>query len=205
MTTDDFERVMATNYWGAVYPTLAALPHMRRQRFGRIGNVVSVGGKVAAPHLLAYTGSKFALAGFSEGLRAEVVKDNIYVTALYPGTIRTGGHLHAEIKGSRESEYAWFGLSDTIPVVSASAHRCARAFWDAVLHGDPELVFGLNAKLAVALHNLSPSLFAELGPLINATLPKAPEGPAEAVRGEQVHGTIPDFLNRMVPTGTRPS
>jgi NAD(P)-dependent dehydrogenase (short-subunit alcohol dehydrogenase family) len=203
MAVDDFERVMAVNYWGAVYPTLAALPHMRKQKFGRIGNVVSVGGKVAMPHLLPYTGPKFALTGFSEGLRAEVVKDNIYVTALYPGTIRTGGHKHAEIKGNHAAEYAWFGLSDTIPGLSASADRCARAFWDAILHGDPELVFGLNAKVAVALHNLSPSWFSELGPVINAALPK-PTGVGQTAAGGDLRGVVADAVNRMVPRGTRP-
>lgn len=205
MTAEDFERVMATNYWGAVYPTLAAIPHMQRARSGRICNVVSVGGKVSVPHMLPYTASKFALSGFSEGLRGELVKDNIYVTAVYPGTIRTGAHPHVEFKGHREAEYAWFGPSDTIPVLSASAHRCARALWDATLHGDPELVFGLNAKLAVALHGACPGLFAEITPLVNALLP-GPSGIAdEPVRGADLRGTIPDAVNRLIPEGTRPS
>ncbi len=204
MTPEDFERVMATNFWGAVYPTLAAIPHMKSERFGRICNVVSVGGKVAVPHLLPYTASKFALSGFSEGLRAELWKDGILVTAVYPGTIRTGGHRHAEMKGDYEAEYSWFSLSDVVPGLSASAHRCAGALWDAVLHGDPELVFGLNAKLAVALHDLMPSWYAELNSLIDRALPGATGG-AEARRGSEISGTIPDLTNRLVPEGTRPS
>ncbi len=204
MTPEDFERVMATNFWGAVYPTLAAIPHMKRERFGRICNVVSVGGKVAVPHLLPYTASKFALSGFSEGLRAELWKDGILVTAVYPGTIRTGGHRHAEMKGDYEAEYSWFSLSDVVPGLSASAHRCAEALWDAVIHGDPELVFGLNAKLAVALHDLMPSWYAELNALIDLALPGA-AGSVEARRGSEIRGTVPDVTNRLVPEGTRPS
>ncbi|HEY2157196.1 MAG TPA: SDR family NAD(P)-dependent oxidoreductase [Isosphaeraceae bacterium] len=203
MTPDDFERVMATNFWGAVYPTLAAIPHMKRERFGRICNVVSVGGKVALPHLLPYTASKFALSGFSEWLRGELANEGILVTAIYPGTIRTGGHRHAEMKGDHGAEYAWFSLSDIVPGLSVSAHRCAEALWDAVIHGDPEVVFGLNAKLAVALHNLSPSWFAEVASLIDAALPEA-AGATEARRGSEIRGTVADFANRMIPEGTRP-
>ncbi len=204
MTSDDFERVMATNFWGAVYTSLAAIPHMRRQHFGRICNVVSIGGKVSVPHMLPYTSSKFALSGFSEGLRAEVAKDNIYVTAIYPGTIRTGGHAHVEVKGDHEAEYSWFGLGDTIPGLSVSADRCAEALWDATLHGDPEVVFGLQAKLAVGFHNLLPRWYAELGPLINAALPRPTGDASESQRGSEIRGAVPDFVNRLIPEETRP-
>ena len=96
MTLDDFQQAMATNFWGELLRRpWPSCPHMRAQGFGRIANVVSVGGKVAVPHLLPYTASKFALTGFTEGLRAELAKDNILVTGIYPGTIRTGGHTHA--------------------------------------------------------------------------------------------------------------
>jgi NAD(P)-dependent dehydrogenase (short-subunit alcohol dehydrogenase family) len=205
LKVDDFRRAMATNFWGEFYPTFAAIPHMQRQRFGRICNVVSIGGKVAAPHMLPYTVSKFALTGLSEGLRGEPVKDNIYVTAIYPGTIRTGGHPHVEIKGDHEAEYSWFALSDTIPSLSSSAHRCASALWDTVIHGDHEVVFGLQAKLTVGFHNLFPGWYAELGPLINIMLPKPPGGLNEVLRGGDVRGTIPDMVNRIVPSGTRPN
>lgn len=204
MTVGDFERVMATNYWGAVYTCLAAVPHMRRQKFGRICNVVSIGGKVAVPHMLGYTSSKFALSGFSEGLRAEVAKDNIFVTAIYPGTIRTGAHPHVEIKGDPEAEYTWFSLGDTIPGLAASAHRCAEALWDATLHGDPEVVFGLQAKLAVGFHNLLPGWYAELTPVINAALPRPTGDAGGSRRGSEIRGTVPDFVNRLIPEGTRP-
>lgn len=202
-TPDDFERVMAINFWGEVYTSLAAIPHMKRQGSGRICHVVSIGGKVSVPHMLPYTSSKFALTGFSEGLRGELAKDNIFVTSIYPGTIRTGGHPHVEFKGQQEAEYSWFGLSDTVPGLSVSAHRCAEALWDAILHGDPELVFGLQAKLAVGFHNLFPSWYAEVEALIGRMLPGPTDG-ATPRRGSEIRGTIPDFVNRQIPEGTRP-
>ena len=71
---EEFEDVLTTNFWGALYTTTEVVPHMQRQRFGRIANVVSIGGKRAVPHMLPYTVSKFALAGLTEGLSAELAE-----------------------------------------------------------------------------------------------------------------------------------
>jgi NAD(P)-dependent dehydrogenase (short-subunit alcohol dehydrogenase family) len=205
MTLEDFREAMATNFWGAVYATLAVLPHMRRQRFGRIGNVVSVGGKAAAPHLLPYTASKFALTGFTEGLRAELAKDNILVTGIYPATMRTGGHTHAMFKGNHEAEYAWFALSDTLPVLSTSADHVARKLWRAVCDGDAEVLVGWPTRLAVVLQNLFPNETAEIAAVVNNLfLPPPSLDEARAVRGEDLAGKFAQILNRAIPPSTRP-
>ena len=204
MTADDFRHAMATNFWGELFPILAVLPHMKSQGGGRIANVVSVGGKVSVPHLLPYSASKFALAGLTQGLRAELAKDNILVTGIYPGTIRTGGHTHALFKGDRDAEYTWFALSDTIPGVSTSAESAARSLWKAVLDGDPEIIVGWNAKLAVFAHDLLPGWTAEALGLVNLALPSGGQASGEAVRGGQLTGAVPEALSRMIPPGARP-
>ena len=204
MTVDDFQQAMATNFWGELYPILAVLPQMRAQGGGRIANVVSVGGKVAVPHLLPYSVSKFALTGLTEGLRAELAKENILVTGIYPGTIRTGGHTHAKFKGDHQAEYTWFALSDTIPGISSSAETAANRLWDAVLNGDPEAVVGWNARLAVLAHNLFPEWTVEALSLVNRAMPSANGDHGPAIRGEELSGKIPDLLSRMIPQGTRP-
>ena len=204
MTTDDYKAALATNFWGELYPTLAVLPHMRAAGSGRIANVVSVGGKFAVPHLLPYSVSKFALTGLTEGLRGELAKENILVTGIYPGTIRTGGHTHAEFKGNKNAEYTWFALSDTVPVVSTSAESAARLLWDAVIHGDPEVVIGWNARLAVVFHSLFPEWTTEMMGVVNRLLPSAKAIHGEATKGKDLTGTIPDMLNKVIPPGTRP-
>ena len=204
MTVDDYKEAMETNFWGELYPTLAVLPHMRSQGSGRIANVVSVGGKVSVPHLLPYSASKFALTGLTEGLRAELAKDNILVTGIYPGTIRTGGHTHAEFKGDKNAEYTWFSLSDTIPLASTSAEHAAKQLWEGVLCGDPEVVVGWNARVAIILHNLFPEWTAELMSVVNRFLPAASQVHGESVRGERLSGKVPDTLNKAIPPGTRP-
>jgi NAD(P)-dependent dehydrogenase (short-subunit alcohol dehydrogenase family) len=205
MTLDDFRDAMATNYWSALYAILAVLPNMRTRGFGRIGNVVSIGGRVAAPHLLPYVTGKFALTGLTQGLRAELAKDNILVTGLYPPTMRTGGHTHAIYKGRHEAEYAWFSLSDTVPGLSISAERVARKFLRAVCDGDPEVIVGWRTYLAIVGQNVFPNEAAEALALVNRMLPGSDGGPTAAVRGESLDGTLPRLLNRAVPPGTRPA
>ncbi|WZO96593.1 SDR family NAD(P)-dependent oxidoreductase [Isosphaeraceae bacterium EP7] len=205
LTTDDFRAVMATNFWGQLHPILAVLPSMRARKFGRIVNVVSVGGKVAVPRMLAYTASKFALAGLSQGLRTELVRDNILMTAVYPGTIRTGGHTHAWIKGDAQAEYTWFALSDVIPGLASSAEGAARTLWDAALHGDPEVIVGWNAKLAVMANNLFPEWMAETLAVVDRYLMPTPTDLQKpAVQGGDLAGKIPESLSRMIPASARP-
>jgi len=70
LTREDFEESLRVNFWGTVNVALAALPELRARGGGRIVNISSIGGRIAMPHLLAYDASKFAVAGFSEGLAA---------------------------------------------------------------------------------------------------------------------------------------
>ena len=72
MREEDFEQSLQTHFWGPLYTTLEVLPEMKARGRGRIVNIASFGGKVAVPHLLPYSVGKFALVGFSDGLRAEV-------------------------------------------------------------------------------------------------------------------------------------
>jgi NAD(P)-dependent dehydrogenase (short-subunit alcohol dehydrogenase family) len=204
MTLEDFELAMATNFWGALYCTLAVLPHMRARRFGRIVNVVSVGGKMPVPHLMPYTASKFALSGLTKALRIELAKDGILVTGVYPSTMRTGGHTHALVKGDRQVEYSMFALSDTLPLVSTSAEHVAESLWKAACRGDAEVNVGWQAQVRATLEALLPNWSADSTALIAGLLPRA-QGPDTAVRGEDIHGTLPDLLNQAVPPQTRPA
>jgi NAD(P)-dependent dehydrogenase (short-subunit alcohol dehydrogenase family) len=162
MTLEDFEDVMRVNFWSAVRTTLAVLPGMRRRGRGRIVNITSIGGKVAFPHLLPYTASKFALVGFSEGLRGELAKDGIWVTTVVPNLMRTGSPRDAEFKGNDEQEYDWFTITDSLPGASLRAERAARQIVRACQNGESEVVLGLPAKLAVIANGIAPGLLGDL-------------------------------------------
>jgi NAD(P)-dependent dehydrogenase (short-subunit alcohol dehydrogenase family) len=125
MGIDDFRDSLNTHFWGPYFATMAVLPEMRRRKSGSIVNISSVGEKISVPHLVPYSVGKFALTGFSEGLRSELLKDNIYVTTVCPGLMRTGSPRNALFKGQNEAEYAWFSISATLPILSISAQRAA--------------------------------------------------------------------------------
>jgi NAD(P)-dependent dehydrogenase (short-subunit alcohol dehydrogenase family) len=171
MTPADYEEAMRVHYWAPLWAILAALPGMRRRGEGRIVNIASIGGKVSVPHLLPYDGSKFALVGLSEGLRAELQKDNIVVTTVCPGLMRTGSPRNADFKAQHRLEYAWFSLSDSLPFFSVSAEGAARQILNACKRGDAEVILTLPVKAAVAFHGLFPGLTADILGLANRLLP----------------------------------
>lgn len=177
-TEDDFRDAMDVNFWAAFHTINAVLPQMLARQGGRIVNIASFGGKVAVPHLMPYSTSKFALVGYSEGLRAELLKNDIYVTTICPGLIRTGSPRNAIFKGQNEKEYAWFKIGDSLPLFTIASADCARQVIDACRSGQAERIISLPAKLGAALQNIAPNLMGELMGLVNLTLP-APGGIGE--------------------------
>ena len=171
MTVADFEDAMTTHFWGPLYTILAALPYMRRKGARRIVNIASIGGKLAVPHLLPYSASKFALVGLSEGLHAELAREGFAVTTVCPGLMRTGSTYNAWFKGKYRREFAWFHIADATPGLSISAKRAARQIIDACRHGDAELIITPSAKAAVLLKAMSPNLMAGAMALANRLLP----------------------------------
>jgi NAD(P)-dependent dehydrogenase (short-subunit alcohol dehydrogenase family) len=170
MTLEDYEAAMKVHFWGPLYTVFAVLPGMRQRRHGRIVNIASIGGKISMPHLLPYNASKFALVGFSEGLRAELAKDGIVVTTVCPGLMRTGSPRNAFFKGQHRAEYAWFSIGDALPIVSQSAERAAGQIITACKRGDAEVVLSLPAKLATTVHGLFPGTTADLLGIANTLL-----------------------------------
>jgi short-subunit dehydrogenase len=171
LTRTDFERDMATNFWGPLNVILAVLPHMRPRGEGRIVNIASIGGKVSVPHLLPYSSSKFALVGLSEGLRAELRASGILVTTVCPGLMRTGSPEHATFKGRHDAEYTWFSLADNLPLLSMDVERAARRILNAMRHGKSHVVLSLPAKVADKIHGLFPGLTSDALGLANRLLP----------------------------------
>lgn len=175
-TEADFREAMDTHLWASFHMVNAVLPHMMARPAGeptrgRIVNVTSFGGKVSVPHLVPYSTSKFAQVGYSEGLRAELLKDNIQVTTICPGLIRTGSPRNAFYKGQNEKEYTVFKIGDSLPLLTMNSTDCARQIIDACRYGEAERILSLPAKLGAALEGIAPNVVAELAALVNAQLP----------------------------------
>ncbi|HEU4340922.1 MAG TPA: SDR family NAD(P)-dependent oxidoreductase [Candidatus Binatia bacterium] len=198
MELDDYVNAMAVHFWGPLYLSREVIPHMKRQGHGRIVNIASIGGKVAVPHLLPYVASKFALVGLSEGMRAELAKDGIYVTTVCPGLMRTGSHLNAFFKGHHKLEYALFSMSNASPLLSTSSQRAAREIIEACRYGKAEIVITPQARLLRLAHSLFPAFVAESLSLVSRVLPGArgPEGDQLKRGWESQSIAAPSLLTR---------
>lgn len=173
MAEKDFHDAMGTHFWGPLHTIRAALPHMRRAGEGRIVNISSIGGRVGVPHLVPYCASKFALTGLSSSLRAELAHENVLVTTVCPGLMRTGSPFNAWFKGRHREEFAWFAIAGSLPGLAIDARRAARQIVDAAIHGDADLIVTVAARLAIAANGLIPNTVALAMETADRVLPGA--------------------------------
>jgi NAD(P)-dependent dehydrogenase (short-subunit alcohol dehydrogenase family) len=85
----DWRLQFETNFFGLVALTQAVLPMMRQQKKGKIINVSSISGRLGFPGYAAYAASKFAVEGFSESLRHEMLPFGVFVVLIEPGAYKT--------------------------------------------------------------------------------------------------------------------
>ena len=203
-TLDSFHQAMNINFFGALHTTLAVLPQMLARGNGAIVNIGSIGGKVAFPHLLPYVASKFAVTGWSQGLRAELTGKGIRVTTVSPGIMRTGSHVQARFTGNAEQEYRWFAAAASLPGTAANATVAARKIVTALAMGSAEVSIGLQAMLAARFSNVAPELTAALLSLANACLPEPPnpDNPEfwqadQSKSGKAFRGSLPSVVERL--------
>jgi len=188
MQLKDFDRAMRLHFWAPFILYLLVAPQMRVNG-GRIVNISSIGGRIAVPHMATYSASKFALTGFSDAIRAELARDNILVTTVTPGLMRTGSHIHAKFKGDHSAEYKWFDWSRKIPFASISVERAARKILSASGRGKPNLVMPCSAYFIIATNALFPNLIARVMKIVNRSMPpRVSKSGDEARSGAEVRG-----------------
>src|SRR5204862_7805018 len=204
MKLRDFQDAMAIHFWGPLHTILAAVPIMRRNGGGRIVNISAIGGKIGVPHLAPYGASKFALTGFSDAIRAELARDNIHVTTVAPGLMRTGSHVNAQFKGKHDAEFAWFSASAGAPLISMDADRAARKILAACGRGQPSLTLTFAARGAIVGNALFPNLTGYLMKFINGFLPgAAAENGSQSRAASQPPRRTPGSLTRLADRATK--
>lgn len=146
---NDWREQMETNFFGLVAMTQAVLPQMRAQRSGKIINVSSISGRIGFPGFAPYAASKFAIEGFSESLRLELLPHGIHVALVEPGSYKTN---------------IWSKGFDRLPTQEAAANSPYQQQLEAILAytrqtadqaGDPQEV---AAAIAMIARSKSPKL-----------------------------------------------
>ena len=152
---DVHRRVMELDYFSYVAITKALLPHFTKRKTGHFVVTSSVMGKIGTPMRSAYAAAKHALHGFFDCLRAEVSADNIRVTLLTPGYIRTNISLHALTKdGSKlgkQSENIQNGLAP---------EKAAEQILNSISKGSYESYIGKfgGEQIALWLNRFAPNM-----------------------------------------------
>jgi short-subunit dehydrogenase len=149
--------VMNTNYFGSVGLTKAVLPAMLARRSGHIVVISSLMGYLDTPLRSAYAASKHALHGYFDSLRAELWRDNVKVTMICPGYVRTEISINA-LKGDGSKH----GRMDDAQEKGISAERCAAKTLDAIERGREEVMIGGIEVMAVYAKRFLPALYSKI-------------------------------------------
>ena len=141
----EIERVMDGDFWGVVNGTKAFLPHLIASGDGHIVNVSSLFGLMSMPGQAAYNSAKFAVRGFTEALRQELVlnRDPVKVTSVHPGGIKTAiarNGLTAE-GVDPEAQYRFFDKR----LASTTPQRAAEIILEAVRKNKARVLVGQDA------------------------------------------------------------
>lgn len=160
ITMDDFDWVMAVNFHAPVLLTHHLLPLMRPG--GHVVNVSSLFGLVAPRGQTAYSSSKFALRGFTEALRNELLPRGIGTTSVHPGGIRTNIARNARLGGNLDDAASRKARADFDRLLTFPADRAAELMLEAVGNRTPRLLIGLSAKLPDVVARVAPLSFGTL-------------------------------------------
>ena len=170
VSDDDSRRLFDTNFWGVVYGSLAALPHLKKQG----GALINVGSEVSeayVPLLGMYVASKHAVKGFTDSLRVELQQLDeapVSVTLIQPTAVDTPFPEHA--RNYQEQEAA-------LPKPMIEPQRVAKAILSAAVKPVRSKKVGVTAKLNTATAKLAPAM-ADY---------------ASAKRADQLHGDSPEY------------
>ncbi len=147
MTYDDFDWIVGINFMGVVHGTKEFLPHLIASGDGYLVNISSLFGLISVPGQAAYNATKYAVRGFTEALREEMLvnKHPVSVTCVHPGGIKTGISRNGRKNASLDVQ-AVDELFDT-QLATMPADKAARIILEGALRRRPRQLVGLDAHL----------------------------------------------------------
>ena len=153
---DVIRRLMDVNFYGTVYCTKYALPHLLSSR-GQVVGVVSIAGYASLPSRSAYSASKHAVRGFLETLRIEHLKDGLNVLVFAPGYTASNVRRFALLADGSPQ-----GDSPRDETRMMSAEQCARHLLHALERRRREVILTPLGKATVAARRLIPACLDRL-------------------------------------------
>ncbi|GAB4079487.1 SDR family NAD(P)-dependent oxidoreductase [Modestobacter muralis] len=165
----DYDRIWGVNLFGVLHGTKAFLPHLVASGDGHVVNVSSLNGFMAQGSINAYSASKFAVRGFTEALRQEMLLAGhpVQVTVVHPGGVRTNIATAAlEVSRARGDEVTAEDEARTRfyneKLLRMPAEQAARIVVDGVEAGRPRVLVGNDAKAVDLLVRLFPASYPRI-------------------------------------------
>lgn len=153
---DTIRRLMDTNFWGTVYCSKFALPYIKQSK-GSIAAISSIAGYRGLPGRCGYSASKFAINGFMEALRTELITDGVNVLLASPGFTASNIRKVALDKNGKPQGETPLDESKLM-----SSEECARHILHAIEKRRRSLVLTLNGKQTIFLNKFFPYLADKL-------------------------------------------
>jgi len=146
VTYEQFERIIDVDLWGVVHGTKEFLPYLIASGDGHVVNISSLFGLMGVPGQTAYNAAKFAVRGFSEALRQEMLVNGhpVGVTCVHPGGIKTAIARNAEAAGN--ADQATFAEFFDKHLARTTAEKAASDIVKGILRKRARVVIGLDAK-----------------------------------------------------------
>lgn len=146
------DKIMKINFYGSMYCTFYALPHLKASK-GRIVGISSLTGKTGVPTRSVYAASKHAMAGFFDSLRLEMTDHGVSVTMIYPGFVQS--EVRSRAIGTDGQS---LGSSTAQEEKAMTAEACAQIISKATAHRKREVVMTARAKLGLWMKLIAPAL-----------------------------------------------
>ena len=146
-----FQKVLGTNFWGTVFCTKVALPHLLRSRGSLVG-ISSIAGKKGLPGRSAYSASKFAIEGFLETVRTENLNNGLHVLVACPGFTTSGIRNAALGPDGHPQQVSPLDEQKMMPALVVADY-----IYKAVKNRQRDLVLTLSGKLTVFVNKFFPT------------------------------------------------
>ena len=169
MTDAQLRAVMDVNFWGVVHGSQAFLPHLIDSGGGHLANLSSVFGFIGVPTQSAYNASKFAVRGFTEALRQEMLAERapVHVSCIHPGGVRT--NIARSARGVPDGEREKVARSfDSI--ARTTPDRAAQIILNGISRRRARILIGPDAYVLDALPRLLGSGYQRLVATVSGRL-----------------------------------
>jgi short-subunit dehydrogenase len=162
ISLQDFEWLMSINFWGVIYGCKVFMPILQQQDSAHIVNISSVFGMIAPPEQTAYCASKFAVRGFTEALKHELIDTNVKVSCVHPGGILTDIARNSKIGENTPKENKQQGVEFFDQVAKTSPETAADVIINGIKKENVRILIGKDAHAISYIHRLFPKKYLRM-------------------------------------------